>query len=268
MYDVPMHLHRAIPIFLAASMLAAVAQSPDDPDSVLRRTRERLLPDLARLPRYTCVQTITRRYYRPQMEGATCKKLMDAYGTRKSHSKPRGWDRLRLEVAIVEGENVFSWVGEPRFEKDTLEQLAGPGPLSSGDFGPFLHSIFTQASIIFQKEEQTGNRRLLSYSYDLPLERSGYRVRANEGWVLTAYSGAFVIDSEHSDIVSLAVRTDELPASTASCQAISEVEYGRTPIHDRMILIPGQTRLIVIDRQGGETESQTSYSSCREYASK
>lgn len=268
MYDVPMHLPRAILIFLAASLLTAVAQSADDADSVLSRARERLLGDLERLPRYTCVQTITRRYYRPQMEGASCKKLMDAYATGKSHAKPRGWDRLRLEVAIVDRENVFSWVGAPRFESGTLERLAGGGPLSSGDFGPFLHSIFSKASIVFQSEERTGNRRLLSYSFDLPLERSGYRVRANDGWILTAYSGTFVLDPEDADIVSLAVRTAELPASTSSCQAISEVDYGRTPIHDRMVLIPRRTRLVVIDRQGGETESQTSYSTCREYASK
>ena len=263
-----MHLRGAIPIFIAASMLAAVAQSPDDPDSVLRRTRERLLADLERLPRYTCVQTITRRYYRSEMEGASCKKLMDTYGAAKTHSKPRRWDRLRLEVAIVDRENVFSWVGAPRFETGTLEQLAGGGPLSSGDFGPFLHSIFTQASVTFQKEERTGDKRLLEYSYDLPLERSSYRVRGSDGWILTAYSGTFVLDSEAADIVSLVVRTAELPASTLSCQAISEVDYGRIPIHDRRVLIPRQTRLTIIDREGSETESQTSYASCREYASK
>jgi hypothetical protein len=263
-----MRLHRIIPIWLAASLMAAVAQSTDDSESVLRRTRERLLADLDRLPRYTCVQTITRRYYRPQTEGASCKALIAAHGNGKGRPRLRGWDRLRLEVAIVDRESVFSWVGMPRFESGTLEQLAGRGPLSSGDFGPFLHSIFSHASITLRGEERTRGRRLLAYSYDLPLERSSYLVRGNDGWTLTAHSGVFVIDPENADIVSLTVRTTELPPDNPGCQAISEVEYGRTPIHERMILIPRQTQLIVVDRQGSETQSQTAYGSCREYASK
>jgi hypothetical protein len=179
----------------------------------------------------------------------------------------RSWDRLRLEVAIVEGKNVFSWVGAPRFEGDALEQLAGHGPLSSGDFGPFLNSIFNQATLTFKSEERAGQRRLLTYSYDMPVERSRYGLKAKEGWVVTAYNGILVIDPDAGDIVSLTVRTAELPESNPACQAISEVEYGRTQIHDRMVLIPRQTRLITINRQRGEARSVTTYSSCREYAS-
>ena len=267
MYDVPMPV-RTIPILLAASLLAAVAQSADDPDSLLRRTRERLLADLDRLPSYTCVQTITRRYYRPDQEGASCKALIAAHTKEKSHTRLSAWDRLRLEVAIVDGENVFSWVGSPRFESGTMERLAGRGPLSNGDFGPFLNAIFTRASVTFQGEEHAGNRHLLAYAYDMPLERSVYLIRGDDGWTRTAYSGVFVIDPESADIVSLTVRSAEMPATNPSCQAITEIDYGRTAIHDRMILIPRQTRLIVIDRQGSETHSQTQYASCREYASK
>ena len=38
---------------------------------------------------------------------------------------------------------------------------------------------------------------------------------------------------EAGDIVSLTVRTAELPESNPDCHAISEVYYGRTEIHDR-----------------------------------
>jgi hypothetical protein len=261
------HRSSTILMVIAASVLAVAAQSPDDAESALRRTRERLLADLERLPRYTCVQTITRRYYRPQSEGS-CSELMAAREKRKSKPGLRGWDRLRLEVAIVDGDNVYSWVGAPRFESGTLEQLAGRGPLNSGDFGPFLHSIFNGASVTFKGQEPAGKRRLLAYSYEMRAERSKYMVKTDAGWTATAYNGVFVLDPEANDIVSLTVRTAELPQSNPDCQAISEVEYGRTQIHDRMVLIPRETRLVTIDRQGSETQSLTVYASCREYASK
>jgi hypothetical protein len=256
----------AVTVVAAAALVAAGQQAPSA-ESVLRRTRERLLDDVERLPRYTCVQTITRRYYRPQSEGS-CSALIAAREKRKSKPELRGWDRLRLEVAIVDGDNVYSWVGAPRFESGTLEQLAGRGPLNSGDFGPFLHSIFNLAAVTFKGQEPAGNRRLLSYSYDVPVEHSKYMVKTDAGWTPTAYSGVFVLDPEAGDIVSLTVRTAELPEGNPDCQAISEVDYGRMRIHERMVLIPRETRLVTIDRRGGETQSLTAYAGCREYASK
>lgn len=268
MYDVPMRLGWSIQLVMVVSaLLTGSAQAPDA-ESTLQRTRERLLADLDRLPRYTCVQTIVRRYYRPQSEAGSCSGLMAAHEKRKGESGLRGWDRLRLEVAIVDGDNVYSWVGAPRFESGTLEKLAGRGPLSSGDFGPFLHSIFTRATVTFKGEEPDGSHRLLAYSYDVPAERSRYMVKTDSGWAATAYRGEFVLDAAANDIVSLTVRTAELPESNPDCQAISAVDYGRTQIHDRPVLVPRATRLVTIDRQGSETHSVTEYASCREYASK
>lgn len=267
MYDVPMHSRWAIPMLIAASMLAAAAQSGDDADAALRRTRERLLADLERLPRYTCVQTVTRRYYRPRSDSASCSTLMTAHERQKDKLSLGWWDRLRLEVAIVDGENVFSWVGAPRFERGTLEQLSGRGPLGSGDFGPFLHSILGRASVTFSGK-MPDNQGLLAYSYNVPVADSRYMVWTDSGWTPTAYGGVFVIDPEAEDIVSLTVRTAELPEGNPDCQAISEVDYGRTEIHDRRILIPRETRLTAIARNGSEIHNVTEYESCREYSAR
>lgn len=267
-----MRLRWAIAI-VAAAAPSVLGQQPSagDPEAVLKSTRERLLADLVRLPRYTCVQTITRRYYRaPQNAPASCARLIEEHATRQNKDELRllSWDRLRLEVAIVEGQNVFSWVGAAKFESGNLEELAGRGPLGSGDFGSFLDSILRRADIGFQEETAAAGRRLLEYSYDMPAERSSYLVKRGAGWAPTAYSGSFLLDPSTSDIVSLTVRTAELPGSNPACQAISEDLYGRTMIHDRMILIPRETRLTTIDRTGGETHGVTAYENCREYASK
>ncbi len=269
-YDSAMRLRWIIAFFLIVAPLIPGQQTggATDAEEVLRRVRGRLLTDLERLPRYTCVQTITRRYYRPPPRSASCSALITAHENQKEKLKLYGWDRLRLEVAIVEGNNVFSWVGQPRFESGTLEHLGGRGPLGSGDFGPFLHSILSRSTVTFKEEMPDANRRLLAYSYDMPVANSRYMVRTGAGWTPAAYSGMFVIDAEAGDIVSLTVRTAELPKSNSDCQAISEVQYGRTEIHDRKILIPGKTLLTTIARNGSEVHNLTEYASCREYAAK
>ncbi|HEY6307752.1 MAG TPA: hypothetical protein VI488_14975 [Candidatus Angelobacter sp.] len=264
-----MHRRCALAIVILVSALAGLGQQGPDPALVLQRTQERLLADLARLPRYTCVQTITRRYYLPPLGlPHSCAGIIAEHEKRKEELPLLGWDRLRLEVAIVEGKDVYSWVGAAKFEEGNIEQLAGRGPLGSGDFGTFLDSVFRRSTISFQRGRVVNGRRLLEYSYDMPLGKSGYLVKTSSGWTPTAYSGTFLLDPGAADVVNLTVHTAELPESSPSCQYVSDIEYGRTMIHDRMVLIPRETRLNTIDRRGSESLSLTTYESCREYASK
>lgn len=264
-----MRFRWAITLLVLLPWLAALGQQESDPEAVLRRTRERLLDDLSRLPRYTCVQTITRRYFQaPSQRPHSCAELITARDQRKSELSIRSWDRLRLEVALVEGNSVFSWVGASEFEDNNFEELAGHGPLGSGDFGGFLDAILRYARIRFEKEEAVQNRRLLEYAFEMPSERSGYLVRGSSGWVSTPYSGTFLLDPEAADVVQLTVRTAELPEANPACQADTETRYQRTSIHDRMILLPEETSLNTIYRDGSDILSATTYERCREYASK
>jgi hypothetical protein len=221
------------------------------------------------MPRYTCVQTITRTYYegKRQFGRPSCSSLISEHNARKKKLAVEGWDRLRLEVALVEGTSVYSWVGAPRFTDDTLDKLAGSGPLGSGDFGVFLRGILNHAPLVFQGEHVVNGSHVFEYSYEMPLGQSTYRVKVPDGWAVTGYSGTLLLDPEASDLVQLVVRTDELPPVSSACQATSEVTYKRVPIHERMVLVPQETRLYTITATGSESTSQTTYSNCREYSS-
>lgn len=264
-------LVKPFPFILAAMLilkLAGSAQAPD-PAKVLQATGERLLADLKRMPRYTCVQTITRTYYetRHRFDRASCSTLISEHDRRKKKLPVQGWDRLRLEVALVDGNSVYSWVGAPRFTDDTLDKLAGSGPLGSGDFGVFLNGILHHATLDFQGERVVDGAHLFEYLYEMPIDKSGYRVKVPGGWTVTGYDGTLLLDPQANDLVQLVVRTDELPSASSACQATSEVSYRRIAIHERMVLVPHETKLYTIATTGDESESETSYANCREYTS-
>lgn len=247
--------------------LAGSAQAPD-PAHVLQATSERLLDDLKRMPRYTCVQTITRTYYGSKHFGhPSCSTLIAEHDAGKTKLPMQSWDRLRLEVALVEGSSVYSWVGAPRFADDTLDKLAGSGPLGSGDFGVFLSGILHHAVLSFRGERTEDGTRLLEYSYEMPVSKSSYRVKVPNGWAVTGYDGTLLLDPQTNDLVRLVVRTNELPSASLACRATSEVTYRRTLIHQRMVLVPHDTKLYTIGRPGNESVSETSYANCREYSS-
>jgi len=258
---------------LLASSAGMSAQSAVDPDLILARAKARLLADLARMPRYTCVETVTRNNYSPPLRwhsSRSCAEIEAERDKRQHQPKPKNWDRLRLDVAIGDQGEIHSWVGAPRFEEGTVAELAGSGTLGSGDFGPFVGAILKVATVKFKEEKVINGRHVLEYSYDVPLSVSKYQVfdSSRSNWFITAYSGTFLLDRDEPDLLQLIVRTADLRPETGKCQAINEVEYGRVPIHGSDVLIPKETRLWVIGRAGEEALNLTSYSNCREYSSK
>lgn len=258
---------------LLSSALTASGQQQADPMAVLAHARERLLSDVQRLPRYACVQTIHREYFSSSFRWhppGSCEEVVTEHDKRKHELPLKSWDRLRLDVAVSGSHEIFSWVGTPRLGEATLAEIAGKGPLGSGDFGPFITSVFTMATVKFEKETVVDGRNLLEYSYDVPQNLSRYEIfdSKNKASFITAYGGTLLLDPTDSDLVRLTVRTVELPPETNKCQAITEVDYARVLIHNTQTLLPRETRLRVLGRLGEETLSTTSYADCHEYSSK
>jgi hypothetical protein len=264
-------------VLLAANIMMAVfcvlagrGQQAGDPADVYRQSKERLLADLGRMPHYTCIETITRRYYAAptHLGQRSCSQFIAEHEKRTHELSLQSWDRLRLDIAVGSGQEIYSWVGAPRFDEATLAAVAGNGPLGSGDFGPYIGAIFGESEVKFQGEKLVSGRRLLEYSFEIPESRSQYKVKAKQNWFTTAYGGTFLLDPDALDLTHLTVRTAELPAETEQCQAISEVEYERAPIHGHLALIPHESRLRLIGRNGEENLNIDSYANCREYTSK
>lgn len=258
-------------ILVLISVLGSSGQESEDPLVILSRVKDRVLADVARLPRYVCEQNITRQYYAAtfQSEAAgSCKEVLAERGKRTHELKPYAWDRMRLDIAVSGPQEIYSWAGAPRLGQATLEELSGRGPLGSGDFGPFINAVFNVAKIKFEKEQTINRRRLLEYSYDVPQQVSRYEILSKPQGFITAYSGTLLLDPKELDLIDLSVTTAELPPGTHKCQAISDVEYGRVLIHDRQTLMPRETRLRVIGRGGEEAFVTTLYSNCHEYSSK
>jgi hypothetical protein len=256
-------------VICAASGLAQTTAPQPDPAVVLQRARARLLTDANRMPRYTCEQNITRQFYRAEGgEGQTCASLLAKREERKHELKRSSWDRLQLDVAIGDNSEIHSWPGSREFNEDEARKLVSNGPFGSGDFRAFVAAIFGgSATVSFAGAHKLNGRTLFDYLYAVTQSASRYRIDVFPGQVLTAYDGSFLLDPQTGDLAQLTVRTAELPPATQACQATSEIEYGRIDIHGREVLIPRQTDLHVVYRDGGDATTATTYSSCHEYAS-
>jgi hypothetical protein len=258
-------------ILAAASASAQTAKAPVAPVELYRRVSARLLDDWRRMPHYTCLQDISRRYYRSDLkEAPSCQAIFTKRAERKHALPLMISDHLELEVALADRREVHSWPGESFVsEEATIHTLVGNGAFGGGDFAAFIGAIFGgSAKVIYEGERIIERRPLYAYSFQVSKDASRYEVEGSAGPVITAYDGSFLLDPKSEDLVHLTVRTAELPSSTRSCQATNEIEYGRSEIHGMQVLIPRKTDLRVILQSGDEAVTTTTYSSCRQFGSK
>jgi hypothetical protein len=231
-------LRAAVILGLAGLCLAAADTSPD---LVLARLRQRVAADLPRMTNFTCVETVTRRSFKP-----------DANHALQSWSS----DRLRLDVAMTAVREIYSWAGARQFEDRDLTDIIGGGPIGTGAFGAFLSSIFDSGDAEFTYAGES--QGWMEFAYRIPADKSHYQVRAGKGWVITGYEGRVLIHSETGDLLRLSIRADNLPESTGSHRTETEIEYDGS-------LLPRTTRQRFVLRTGLENENTATFSACREY---
>jgi hypothetical protein len=257
----------------AALLLCAVilgfAQQPPDPDRVLARAQATLAEAAAAVPKYTCTETVDRSYFRQiRQTPRTCDAIVANQRNGRSRLSLTATDRLRFDVEVTEGgHEIYAWPGAARIEVEKVEDMSGGGPLGTGPFGPFLLDIFSNPAVQFQylSESTVGGVSLFEYRYRVPLAGSHYQVQAGVIWRTTGYDGTFRLDPGSAELKQLTVRTLELPADTASCEATTSMDFDRLRIGESKYLMPRQTRLQVIGRDAGFTENATVYAGCREF---
>ena len=128
-------------------------------------------------------------------------------------------DRLRLDVLLATNRELYSWAGAKKFEEGEIDGLVTQGAFGTGPFASMLLSVLegSDARFIFEGDTSVEGRRLLQYSFSVPVDRSRYRVKAQKDWVFTGYTGTILADPTTAELVRLTVRTDELPSGTGSC---------------------------------------------------
>jgi hypothetical protein len=262
--------------FFFCGVIVCLHAQPD-PGDLLRRVTTKVLDTVGRLPKYMCTQTIDRSQYEPPsgLAGHSCDRpaavdalLEVSLGVEKH--KPlllTTSDRLRLDVAISAGREMYSWVGESRFEDRSLFQLVRTGALSTGSFASLLMVVFRddEASFSYKGEIAEAGRQLADFEFRVPVKSSHYIYSGAGARVTTGYYGDIFVDPKTADLIRLAVHTEGLPPETGSCEASTTLDYSRVRLNNADFLLPNLGQLHILDANGMELENSTAYSGCHEF---
>jgi hypothetical protein len=241
----------------AAGLLLCFLISPSDAQPLapeillLGRIKAKAAENLQRLPNYTCTQTIER-----------------SHRNGKSR-KFEPLDTLRLEVALVEGKELFSWPGAGKFEEKGIgEIVGGGGAIGNGSFALHAKSIFLSRwpTFTYFGETSLNSRRAIRYDYRVPQMLSGYQIRVGPNHAFVEYHGSLWVDAVSLDLIRLEVHADNPPPNLNLAEASDAMEYQRARIGGGDFLLPQSSELVMIDLLGNASRNRTYFSGCRQYA--
>ena len=92
-----------------------------------------------------------------------------------------------------------------------------------------------------------------------------FTLAEDKSWRTTAYSGSLWVDPEAEELERITVLTDELPPETRACTADTRVDYQRVRLGTGDFLLPLESELHFLLRDGTESNSLSQYTKCREY---
>jgi|GEM_PF-2658655 len=251
-------------LLICLSLIGTASAAPENPAIILEQVRRSVAAQIKKSANYACVQTIDRTYFensRDLLPGC-------AYESQTPIRKEVMHDRLRLDVAVSEGQEIYSWHGENNFSSSTIDSVVKNGPISSGGFVGYLENIFFDAGIQFTYTgESTGNgAAVYGFKYAVPLASSRYHIQAAlHEFPILPFHGSFTVNATNFELASLEVIADGIPANSKICSVDTAVNYQLTPISGRNALIPASVVLRIDDSSHVYTVSRGEYSQCREF---
>ncbi|MCC6586440.1 MAG: hypothetical protein IT168_06955 [Bryobacterales bacterium] len=238
-------------LLAAPKVAAASAAATAEADAIrLTRIKVHMSEILTRIPDYTCQLTVERT--------ARLAK------TRRF----RLIDLLRLEVALVQGRELFSWPGEGKFDDREIGKIVGGGTIGNGNFALHARAVFLGGGVDFKYEgtrEEKG-RTLVRYTYRVPRAKSGYTLKSGALQGVTGYHGFFEVDQNSIDLVRLEVEAEDIPAHLPIQAARDLMEYARVKIGEHEFLLPKYAELSLTDEAGAEHRNRTTFAACRQYS--
>lgn len=232
--------------------VVGVAQMLPQPELLrLAAIKRKIRNHLAQMPNYTCLETVERYQKLPE---------------RKRESLV---DVVRLEVALVEGREMFAWPGAGKFEAQDIREVVSTGAFSNGSFALHARAIFVSEAAVFQNVAavELNGVKAWRYDYYTPMFRSGYELRTGmRGSATVGYHGSIWAREDNDELLRVTVVADDIPETLGIVAAQDELNYQVAKIGDRDALLPLESEVRLREEHGTESINKTRLSRCKQYS--
>ncbi len=251
-------------VILACLVMPLRLQSEEEWHTILHRIGLTIADAINKSDNYICSQDLSRFYYTAVTAEMACQQPPELPSSPMTME-----DRLKLDVAVSQGSEIYSWHGERKFSASSVSDVVRQGPISSGSFNGYLRNIFGERGVQFdfKGRVKTRGNEFFVFDYKVPLAASHYDVQAGKGFERAAFHGSFSARTDSFELASLTVTAngETLSSKANICGAETRLTYQEVKIAGHESLLPASFDLLMGSRAGVFTESKGVYSSCREY---
>ncbi len=173
-------------------------------------------------------------------------------------------DRLRLEVAVSNGQEIDSWPSASRFDSRSVFEMISTGPMLAGAFGTLVVDVFENSGTKY-RFAAVNEDGAFEYDFEVAPEVSHYGVKNGKDWIVTGYRGSFQINAKTAELARLIIETDELRPESGMCRARTDTAYHYARIGDGLFLLPLKSEFDTLSPNQMETRSAISFSACHEF---
>jgi len=238
---------------IIAFLLAAVVMPADDlPDWVLAlsKIKRHAREDLQRIPNYICLETVERFEAYPRE------------GLRKR-------DTLRLQVAVVDGQELMAPAEAGRLDTDNPDRYSRGGTLGTGAFSAFAANLFVNdnSRTTGWGREDTGGSPVWRFDYIISERQSGFRLSTLGGEAVVGERGSFWADAKTLDIQSIEAEATDIPVRLGLRGVFVRIDYHRVTMGKTDLLMPKTAEMVTLSYNGERRQNVITFSGCREFHS-
>jgi hypothetical protein len=235
-------------LFLSGAPRAAQAQPEDDPDVLFQRIKARTAEHLARLPNYTCHETMDR---------------MIRVGSTWQHR-----DTVELEVAFAGHQELFAGPGSERFGEQPIDRFVSGGTFGNSPLGSHIESVFSGNIGEFKyagtcKKE---GHKTVRYNFRVPIEQSQFHINRGGASGTAGYEGALWVDAETLDLVRVDFKVNQIPSYIGVRLIEESLHYKKLAIGNSEFILPDRSELHALDEVDNDTLNMIKLDHCREYS--
>jgi hypothetical protein len=212
------------------------------------RARRTVLASLAHQPNFTCLETINRS--RRRFIGGTFRPL----------------DSVRLEVALVNGKELYSWPGASKFEERSIYEMVGGG-VETGDFAVHARNLFfaNVGRFDYLGRESLNGRPAHKFHFQVPIDRSPYVIRVGAAEAPVGYQGHTWHDAENFELLRIELDFDDIPPVLPLAAGHKTIDYARVEIAGTLFTLPAATEVTTSQTDGSADHSKLTFSACRQF---
>ena len=231
-----------------AALLISGASAAEDSADLLQRIKTHIAEHLAKLPNYTCRETVNRFM--------------------RSGGGLRHLDTLDLDVVFAGGHELFAQGGSGKFDDQPMDKLVSSGTMSNNALGSHVDLLLSEDEADFQYAgiDKKDGRKSFRFNITVPLERSRFLVKHNSAQAMSGYQGSLWVDIETYDLVRADFKVNRIPSHVGVSLIEESFHYKKLPIGNSEFYLPERSEVAATDKDGVYTLNLVKLDRCREYA--